>query len=395
MPTPQKYTNKDGEITFFIRYYKGINPITNKPVHTTYRGFKSKRDANAYIKKLDFQKMNGTIFDEEISLAESETVTYKDVYGNWIKVYKETVQASTFDKTVTIFKNHILPSLGDSEINKVSLDDCQSFINSLAKGYKSYRKAFNYASLVFDFAEARDVITKNPMNHVIIPKPKVVIESKEQLLFKDNYYEKDELYHFLECAKEHKSNNSFMKYTFFTLIAFSGLRKGEAFALNWGDINFKEKYLSVTKAVAYSKEDKLYLTDPKNKKSRLISLDDETLSILKQWKDMQQNILQLNLESNNEEQLLFMNSSNKLIDPNTAQRWINAIQKKFNLKHVTTHGLRHSHCAYCFKIGMSPREVKDRLGHKDMNVTMNIYDFVNNDARLLAVNKINRDKDNK
>lgn len=391
MPQIKESINKYGEITYFFNYYKGINPITNKASHTTYRGFTSKRDASAHIKKLDFQKLNGTIFNKEIAFAASEKVTYQNVYDKWVNLYKETVQSSTFDKTLTIFKNHILPTLGDFEINKVSLDDCQSFINSLAKHYKSYRKAFNYASLVFDYAEARDLVTKNPMKHVIIPKQKVLIESKEQLLFKDNYYEKDELFHFLKCAKEHKSNNQFMKYIFFTLIAFSGLRKGEALALNWGDINFKDKYLSVTKAVSYSKEEKLHLSDPKNKKSRLVSLDDKTLAILKQWQDMQQKLLYL--ETNRDEQLLFMNSSNQLLNPNKAQQWINTIQETFNLKRVSTHGLRHSHCAYCFKVGMSPREVKDRLGHSDMNITMNIYDFVNNDARMLAVDKINRDKE--
>ena len=350
--------------------------------------------AAAHIKKLDYQKLNGTIFNEEIALHESKTVTFQDVYDNWVKVYKDSVQSSTYDKTVTIFKIHILPKFGHLEVDKISLDYCQSFISELAKDYQSYRKAFNYASLVFDFAEARGLIIKNPMKHVIIPKATVNIESEEELLFKGNYYDKEELIYFLKCAKNHNSKNQFMKYTFFTLLSYSGLRKGEAFALKWKDINFSKKYLSVTKAVSNSKEKKLHLSIPKNKKSRLVSLDDGTLAILKEWQIIQKALLSsLNQEKEMDEQLIFMNSKNELLHPTKAQQWIKDIQKTFNLKEVSPHGLRHSHCTYCFEIGMSPRDVKNRLGHSDINITMNVYDFTDNQARMRAVDKINKDKE--
>ena len=40
------------------------------------------------------------------------------------------------------------------------------------------------------------------------------------------------------------------------------------------------------------------------------------------------------------------------------------------------HDLRHSHCALLFEMGIPPLEVKERLGHKDIETTLNVYAHV-------------------
>lgn len=47
--------------------------------------------------------------------------------------------------------------------------------------------------------------------------------------------------------------------------------------------------------------------------------------------------------------------------------------EKNNLGTITTHGLRHTHCSLLFEAGASIKEVQDRLGHSDVQTTMNIY----------------------
>ena len=44
-----------------------------------------------------------------------------------------------------------------------------------------------------------------------------------------------------------------------------------------------------------------------------------------------------------------------------------------NLPDITVHGLRHTHCSLLFEAGFSIEEVKERLGHQDIRVTINIY----------------------
>ena len=52
---------------------------------------------------------------------------------------------------------------------------------------------------------------------------------------------------------------------------------------------------------------------------------------------------------------------------------INKIIKKHDLKTITVHGLLHTHCSLLFEVGLPIQQVKERLGHSDIQKTMNIY----------------------
>jgi len=196
------------------------------------------------------------------------------------------------------------------------------------------------------------------MDFVMMPKVLEKVENEEEA----NFYEKEELIEFLECAKKEVN---FKAYVLFRLLAFSGFRKGEALALTWSDIDFNKNTIRVNKALARGK-DGLILQPPKNKKSnRVVDMDEKTLSILKEWKSEQKvNLKILSLQNLKKKQLVFNNQKNEFTQPSKTTRWLTHIQNKYGLRKITTHGLRHTHCSLCFEAGMSMKEVQDRLGHK-------------------------------
>lgn len=102
--------------------------------------------------------------------------------------------------------------------------------------------------------------------------------------FKENYYSRKKITEFLACCKQ---DLSLMKYTAFHLLALSGLRKGELFALTWADVDFDAAILKVNKAVGYSKTRGLHFKNTKTSKPRVVDLDDETLTILQSWREKQ------------------------------------------------------------------------------------------------------------
>ncbi len=72
----------------------------------------------------------------------------------------------------------------------------------------------------------------------------------------------------------------------------TGIRIGEAQALNWEDINFKEKTLDISKNMYYKTSKEFYITEPKTLASnRQIALDDTTIKYLMEWKEIQKRIL--------------------------------------------------------------------------------------------------------
>lgn len=224
-----------------------------------------------------------------------------------------------------------------------------------------------------DFAIKRGYIQTNPFTYVDTPvklkKKQASMEEK-----KDNFYTREELKTFLQCLKQESNVKA---YTLFHLLAFSGMRKGEALALTWKDIDFKNNAIQINKVISRGKNNELYLKSTKTGIARTIVMDNTTMAILKDWKKKQrEDYFKLGFNTNSSSQLVFSNENNEFLQPTKTRKWILQVQKKHHLKEVTTHGLRHTNCSLLFEAGATLKAVQDRLGHTDVKTTMDIYTHV-------------------
>jgi len=85
---------------------------------------------------------------------------------------------------------------------------------------------------------------------------------------------------------------------------------------------------------------------------------------------------------------VFPNERNEWTQPSKTTRWLDYILDKYNLNKITTHGFRHTHCSMCFESGMGMEEVQDRLGHKDIKTTMNIYVHISKKRKKQGVHRV-------
>lgn len=209
-----------------------------------------------------------------------------------------------------------------------------------------------------------------------MPKRKEVVNDEKI----ENYFSKDELRIFLDYVKQDLPMKWFV---FFRLQAFSGFRKGESLALTWRDINFKDNTIAITKTLARGENNTLIIQTPKTKSSvRTISIDTTTMAILKEWRKKQAlDMFKMGFNTNNEKQLVFSTLDNKPINHSNTTNYINKVIKRYDLKPVTVHGLRHTHCSLLFEAGAPIQVVKERLGHSDIQTTMNIYTHVTQKAK--------------
>lgn len=165
----------------------------------------------------------------------------------------------------------------------------------------------------------------------------------------------------------------------FRILAFTGLRKGELLGLRWKDINFKQNTLSVNQTLATVENWRLEFQVPKTEKSlRTISLDAETLRIVKRWQLKQKELfLKFGIKANKDgSQLLFATEENKPYYLDFVNHNLKLIIAEHDLKYITPHGFRHTHCSLLFESGASLKEVQVRLGHTDIKTTMDIYAHV-------------------
>lgn len=372
----KSYKLKNGETRYEFPVYLGVDPLTGKQKRTMKRGFKKRKEAELALARIKLEVAKGTYKQERAE-------TYQELYNIWVKQYEKNVEESTFVKTIGIFKNHILPAMSAYKIEKITVDICQKHVNEWAEKLKKFRMVKAYAAKVLDFAIKRGFIQTNPFTYVetrIKPKKTIAIEKKNE-----NFYTREQLNEFLSHCEQ---SLHYKAFTLLHLLAFTGMRKSEALALTWNDLNLIEKELSITKAIGRGKSARLYLKPPKTGSSRVIKLVDRTITILKEWKRIQkQEYLVLGYNTTKANQLIFSNTNNEYIQPVQVQKWMYSVQMKHSLVKITPHGLRHTHCSLLFEAGASIKEVQDRLGHTDVKTTMDIYTHVTKKAQEDAIQK--------
>ena len=362
----KEYVKKNGEKAYMFKLYLGIDQDTKKPIRTTRRGFRTQREARLAIADLE---LNG------LSKPESEPQmihTYEQIYNLWYEEYKTTVKASTLLKTERVFKNHILPAFGNKPIQDIKPIDAQNQMNIWHKKLVRASMVMNYAGLVFDYAIRMQLINMNPTKVIKKPVRKESVREDKDM----NFYDKDELKKFMAALE---NNNNFRAFVYFRLLAFTGMRKGESLALKWSDIDLEKQTLYINKAVSRSATG-LYIQTQKTPSSiRRISIDDKTVSILQEYK------------KESPDGLVFQSEDGGILSPAKPRKWYLTAMKNLpdDFKQISIHGFRHTHASLLFEAGASIKDVQSRLGHSDIQTTMDVYTHVSKTAKEQLANRFN------
>lgn len=368
MATFRKYKTKKGMLWRY-QILVGTDTVTGKRKYKTKGGFYTKKEAKLAANEIE-KKINNTNF------LDNENITFGEVYERWIANYKLTVKESSFHIVELQYKSRILPILGNKKINQITTIECQDLINYwYSIPLKYYKVLFNSITRIFKYAKQLKIVTDDPTSSVIIPKASRQFDTLEH---PRNYYTRDELRKFLEYAEKHEK---YKFYVLFRLLAFSGMRKSEALALTWNDINFDKSQITINKTLISTP--KVEVSTPKTKNSnRIVFIDKKTLSILKEWELKQKkDLLQKGFNALSPNQLIFSNEDNGYIIPTTIINPMNRIIRGSNLPHITVHGLRHTYATLAAQGGMSVKQLQAQLGHSKVEITLDVYTSITDEQR--------------
>ncbi|HGL3283805.1 TPA: site-specific integrase, partial [Enterococcus faecium] len=161
----------------------------------------------------------------------------------------------------------------------------------------------------------------------------------------------------------------------------TGMRIGEATAIQWEDIDFDSGVLTINKTLYYKNQSNYRFVEPKTKASvRHIVLDKCTLTYLSEWKEVQQNLIQTD----------FVMSYNGIpTQKHTLSYAIERYAKLAGIHRIRIHGLRHSHASLLISMGENPLIIKDRLGHEDIETTLGTYGHLYPNSNFEVANKLN------
>lgn len=347
---------KNGKTYYKFNAYLGLDEY-GKEIRTNRQGFTTKKDAEIEYLKLKENGLNKTV-----------SITLDDAYQEWIASYSLTVRASTLENTQATYENHIRKRFGLMKIDTITSSLVQKFINEEAAKIKEYRRIKSILSRILDMQVRNKNISTNPCKDIILPKKQNIKSEKIE-----NFYTKEELTTFLKLAE---NQLPFKYYVFFYLLAFTGMRRGEALALLKSDIDIDNKQVSITKTLSRSKINAKVINDTKTADgNRVIDIDDITLNLL------------IELINTNDADKIFIDENSNYIHLSTPIKYLDKLVKDNNLKRITVHGLRHTHCSLLFEAGASIKEVQYRLGHKDIKTTLDIYTHLTKNQKVDTVNK--------
>lgn len=340
----------------------GRDPITGKRKQKSQSGFKTKKEAQASCAAL-ITEIEGDGYTH------SDNIALSKLLEDWLELYaKNKVRETTYKRYKMRIDSRILPYFKTVRIKDLTPRIIQQYIDWL----KDEGIGANYTqNLVQILKSALDKgvewgqLKRNPVHFVEVPK---VHGSTIKT------WDIDEVKNFVQYAK---MGNIFYYMTLLTII-HTGMRKGEALALRWKDIDFTEKKISVVRTMVQL-EGEYTFNEPKTASSkRQISFDDVLLSELKRYRTLRNEWkLALGLDT----ELVFCHEDGRPLNPRQLGVFFANTIKKAGLPKIKVHDLRHTHATILLKLGVNPKVVSERLGHSTIRTTLDIYSHVTPDMQ--------------
>lgn len=283
---------------------------------------------------------------------------YKYWLGEWLNYYiKPTCKTRTFERYRQAVENHIVCSLGDYELNKITPAILQSFIsNLLNNGNLKTRKGLSSSSVnciisVIQSSLKTANMLEYTQNYVAnkILRPKTIEKRVECF----NIFEQRKIEAYCLNSKKKKLYG-------IVITLYTGLRIGELLALKFSDIDFSKSIMYVSKTCYDSREGRVIETPKTNSSNRVIPLPKQIIGLIKELKK----------EAHCE---YLIADLDKPVAVRSYQRTFELLLKKLQIQHKGFHSLRHTFATRALECGMDVKTLSELLGHKNSSVTLNSY----------------------
>jgi integrase len=157
-------------------------------------------------------------------------------------------------------------------------------------------------------------------------------------------------------------------YPLWRFLALTGLRRGEALALKWGDVDLDAGRVTVSRNRVPLHGGEIAETATKTDRVRVVDLDPETIDVLRA---MRRRGLVVTLDDR--DVYVFTDDAGEPLGPNSVSYlWRKAVRAA-GMRHIPLHGLRHTHISQLVSEGQPIAMVAARAGHSTPNVTLGTY----------------------
>ena len=307
-------------------------------------------------------------------------MTIRQYLTDWHNSREVLLRASTFEAESIYLYKHIIPYF---EAVCPMLEDLkpvmvQNYTRTKLKGGRmdgnegglnlvSVRKHLAILRQALDEAVTLEYIPHNPAASVRLPR-----RSSSSVTQRTVFLKAEEAQRLLDGIKEHRI------YPAVSLALLYGLRRSEVLGLRWEAIDFERNTLTIEYTVVKN------LTIQEGKQTKTDS-SHRTFQILPEVRSMLEDLKEKAPEGS---QYLFCNEDGSVWRPDSLTKTFQRQLAHLGLPRMRFHDLRHSTASMLFDRGWSLEDVKNWLGHSDIETTSNIYLHYGRQRKVLLANNL-------
>ena len=288
---------------------------------------------------------------------------YQEWLIEWLENYvKPTSKLKTHMRYEQIVHSHLIPRLGSYELEELTPQLLQHQIVDMGKcGNKRTGKGLAPSTLNLIVAVIQDSLATAYSIEITkiytadkIKRPRIEEKKVECFTVAEQ-----------KTLEEAVKNDRRTKTFGILLCLYTGLRIGELLALEWTDVDFEKREISISKTCHDSKDELgryvRFVNPPKTSTSmRVIPIPKQLMPMLREIKKRNRSHY-------------VVGDGDKIISVRSYQRTYELILKKHGLPHRGFHALRHTFATRAIECGMDVKTLSELLGHKNPTVTLNRY----------------------
>lgn len=351
------------------------DPITGKRVrrYKTVEGTKkeAERAMHEYIREIE---KGYYVTDSKITIGEW--------IDTWLEVYiAPNVSPTTLSRYEGMIKRYIKPIIGHMQVQQLNTLAVQAWVNGLKVSPSSgkpmaaatIKHAYHVLKGSMDKAVLAGVIPRSPCVSIMLPKG----QKKAAVI-----YDEMQIKQLISAAK-----GTEMELVIDMELCL-GLRRGELLGLWWQDIDWEKKQVHIVRNRVVV-NGKAVVKEPKTANSvRTIDMPEQLMQKLRKHKlACTANRMRLG-SAYTDSDYIIVHPDGKPIYPEYLSQMLTKLQKRAGLPLCRFHDLRHLCATIMLLQGVNVKVAQERLGHKDITTTMNIYSHVLPSSARDAAEKI-------